>query len=360
MICITSIYLKNSVKKFKFLIVALSVIFFNLKSNSQNNKYLDYYSNINKAELLILDSNYVESCFFYKKAFKTVPVGFGKDYYNAAICAAYTNDEDLLLECFSQLALKGVSLNYIKKHIAWKYIKNHTILSFFEINIFDKCRNKYLKEKNITLNKELSQIFEIDQDIHLKKYKDEAQRHTNNLFKLDSLINIYGFPSEELIGLGDTMEVVPLFLNVLYSRYAKEYKNNKFFNILKEATLNGKLPPALAAFYMSSLLPTFELETTVAYKVLMDSSQLKDLNLTSKINKWVYPIYSENHLQKINKNRKEIGWEDFLSYQRKVIYNLKYHKFILSLIGGLSIYQCNSQYLAEKYLNNIRIIEDIE
>ncbi len=329
-------------------------------SYSQTNNYSSYYSAISKAELAILDSNYTESYFFYKKAFKTVSSGFAKDYFNAAICAAYAQDKNGVVSCFSQLALKGVSLAYLKEHLAWKYLKNDTILAFFEKRIFEQCRKKYLSEKNLLLKDKLLNIFHIDQDIILKKYPDAPKRHFNNIQTLDSLINIYGFPSEDIIGVGDSLETSPSFLNILYNDYAKYYEDNKFFNIVKMAAIDGKLHPSLTAFYMSSLKPVFELEATAVYKVSIDSSQVNDLNIKAKINKWVFPIYSESHLLKINNNRKEIGWEDFLSYQKKVIFNLKYPKFIFSLSGGASIYICNQEYIAERYLANVDIIEGVK
>ncbi|AYQ34382.1 hypothetical protein [Runella sp. SP2] len=320
---------------------------------------LEYYSKINEAELAILDSNYSKSCSYYRDAFKINNSSFAKDYYNAAIVAAYVKDTNLIIHCFSQLARKGVCLSYLKKQHSWSLFKENYDLSYFEKIQFQKFREDYLKSTNFYLKRKLDNIYETNQDILLKNYPDSHQRHINNINELDSLIRVFGFPSEELIGVGDSLEVSPMYLYSIYNLDTQGYKNNIFFDLLKKATIHGKIHPGVSSFYLSLLNPLFELEKTAVYKIVTsDTLIMSQDDYKSKINKWVYPIYPENYLQKINKNRQEIGWEDFLTYQRKVIYNLKNNNFIFSLNGGLSTYQCDTEYVAQKYLNNVQIIEN--
>ncbi len=67
--------------------VSVSILTLTGSVLAQNNKFIDYYSITNLAELKVVDSLYADALITYESGFKLVPFPFAHDYYNAAVCA---------------------------------------------------------------------------------------------------------------------------------------------------------------------------------------------------------------------------------------------------------------------------------
>ena len=77
--------------------------------SSQIDYTKSYYKLINQAEMKIVEDNYNEAVDLYLKAFKAVPYGFVKDYYNATVCAIKIEKFDTSFILLDSLVSKGVS-----------------------------------------------------------------------------------------------------------------------------------------------------------------------------------------------------------------------------------------------------------
>ncbi len=66
-----------------------------------------YFSEINLAELAIVDSNYPVALQHYKNAFDILPNSFGRDIYNAALLGCIMKDTSFAVTYMNKLAYTG-------------------------------------------------------------------------------------------------------------------------------------------------------------------------------------------------------------------------------------------------------------
>lgn len=193
-------------RKFIFLFICLI-------SNSlfsQDNNYIQYHQEIVNARLAIADENFEKSLFYYQNAFSLVNVAFKIDLMNAAKCGALSHNDSLMYLYIESSLKKGLSfLNYKNDTITfkdyintpkWMEIENKS--SFYKKEFESKINKRYIEL--------LDSLDKKDQYYRRKKTfmgigktnKFKYMRYQDSLIAiaLDSLRNLWGYPSDKNIG----------------------------------------------------------------------------------------------------------------------------------------------------------------
>jgi len=186
--------------------VFLFLFFFceNLSSQTKNSNIAEYYSAINRAELLIVDDRYADA----KKLYDSVSVdklNF-KDLFNYYLVALELNDTNTAVTTCEAMASRGVKSQFFSSSVFKPFKDLHSFNTIKEIA--DKTFAK-LKDKNAPLIKVLDSLYKLDQEVF--NYRSEhkffdffpdslSQINDNNVKKQLSVINEYGFPSERKLG----------------------------------------------------------------------------------------------------------------------------------------------------------------
>lgn len=259
-----------------------------------------YHPIINEAELAIVDTSYYEALDFYKEAFANVKKPFAKDYYNAAICAAMVGKMPTVFDYLEKIIEKGYPSDSLRKDVFFHYVadtcknwkKFEQQMKLVKPNINQEVRDslnilytlstkilytpltselrefiqkyKSLTEFKTKVNgrdttfqmriattdslyyfEKLPENLKLQQD-SLRKINDikysEALTLTSK--KLSQLIDFYGFPDENLIGLSSFDYSI---LNPINGRFAIASRNyndlifNKSIaiNLLSSSSLNN-------------------------------------------------------------------------------------------------------------------------
>jgi hypothetical protein len=174
--------------------------------------YLDYYNQINKAKLLVVDSNYSESVLVYQKTFDDYGFEYARDCINA-LEISFLTSQDSLTGYFMECALKrGVPISY--------FINNKKLTVFKTTQYWDllvqnapTLNEEYQTQINTEIRNEINQMFEKDQRIRKRYYhwsnllfRSFIAKKWNNLNtkQVNRIIEItaqFGFPGEKLIGI---------------------------------------------------------------------------------------------------------------------------------------------------------------
>jgi hypothetical protein len=215
-----------------------------------------YHPIINSAELAIVDTNYYEALDYYKAAFDNVKKPFAKDYYNAAICAAMVGKMPTVFDYLEKIVEKGYPSDSLRKDAFFKYVadtckvwkKFESQMRLVKPDINQELRdslksyhNLITKEPYTPLTAELrtfykenfkqirdtvliggrkevySQVIFADSLFFFRNLPDNLKKQQDSIRKINdfkasinmrlafhktlNLIDTYGFPDENLVGL---------------------------------------------------------------------------------------------------------------------------------------------------------------
>lgn len=334
--------------------------FFILHSTANSQNYLDYYKTTNKAENQILQENFDSASFFYKKAFKQ-NYGFGKDYYNAAICAVKTNKQKLSKRYIFELANKGLNINYLKQNIVLNSFFNDDKEN--EVKYMKKYDNFYTRNKII--RRKLDSLSEVDQLIRKRKnsyqnsdfYKKELRQvdSSNTKYLLQLIDELGHFPSENIIGLGDSISHSPSFDLLIWHQADRTKQSFNFANMLEKAVLNGNILPERASILMQLNDGSKNFQNDIVYKVIFSNDSLL-LENQKKNNQWLYKEWILNK-KGLNEFRYSIGLCSIGEYLNKVKYQLsKKQLFIFFSQITFPTYYISHFETANQLLNNGRML----
>lgn len=297
-------------KQFQKLLFFLVLISFS--ANSQLN-YIDYHTVIAKAENHILDKKYKEAFHLYDSVFKIYPNHFSKDLYNAAICAARSNQSDNSTEYLMELSNYGYNTFIINK-ITFKS-KSSTLKWRVFKRQYKKNLKAKLKERN--QNKDylfFEELFRKDQFFRMKKgsysvYGDTINKIDSiNISELKKNILLNGYPTDKVLmpNFGSTSN---LYFVV---RHAYQNKDYTLTEMLYDEVKKGNLHPYVFAELEDKkynlqkigdkycVLTYFKIEGKIIERKL-NSDKIKDYNL----------------------NRASIGLESLEMYKKKLFYKFK-------------------------------------
>lgn len=326
--------------RFLVVIILLSV---NFLVNAQEVNYLKtYYPEINKAEIAIMNGNYKDALDSYQQAFKAVPRGFMKDYFNAAVCATYLGDASNTYLYLLEVAGKGISLDFVKDEVAFMGIQQDPDWRNFELKYLERKRKFDTQLNKVYVNK-LNKIVERDAWFRQKDgvaFADTVVKiDKQNALELDYLIEKYGFPSEDVIGCGEGgMPVIQYpFYNII-RRQTTENQTVNFSNQLLKAMRAGKISPHSVSHIMASINGIDSFFSRNLYKIVTDNTpDFQNVPFKDKLNKWVFRHLSKEDEQSINQLRLQNGMESLSDYRRKILFSLKDNRFLFpyKIFGGM-------------------------
>ncbi len=192
--------------------VTITIVFITITYLSFSQDYLGYYESINKAKLLSIDSNYLESSLLYQKTFEIYDFEFARDCINAAEVSIALRHDNLTFY-FIKCALKrGIPLSYFDKKPKFNGFKS----THYWSSILDSAglfKKEFESSINNEIRNEINKMFTEDQQIREKYYKwwnfplkplISKKWKVLNEKQVDRIIDItrlYGFPGESLIGI---------------------------------------------------------------------------------------------------------------------------------------------------------------
>jgi hypothetical protein len=179
---------------------------------AQRYSYLDYHTQIVKAEQHIVNRQFNESLDIYLRLSEKYEHIFLRDIKVAAQLSAYTNDAKKLFFFLDKGLRKGWSLKDIRKHSHINKFKSGKQWRTLEDNE-ENYEKRFNESINLHLRREMKEMFIEDQKRALRvaltpgrKWRD---RYTNKKFvpnnrrqvrSISEIIDQHGYPGEKIIG----------------------------------------------------------------------------------------------------------------------------------------------------------------
>lgn len=310
--------------------VYISLFFLSITKISFGQDYIDYHKLINKAEIKIVESDFENSLNHYQKAFELIDKPFAKDLYNASLCSAKSNNDSITYLLVKQQVQKGIPLKFFKS----KYYKHFKKSNFWETLKRDEKTLIRLAKLNVNqdyLNK-LKELEKLDQKIRKRKYgypmSDTIRKVDSlNMLKLVSLIDKFGYPSENVIGINNPKKTWKKPQNIVLKHYFQSIANgivNKdvLGNRLSSALKNGDICPV-----QYSIWEDFRYKAVIRrhkygiYAVVLQNGKFRKNEL--------------NNIDEINKYRIEIGIGTYDEYVSKIIFQENQNEFYFGIDEGI-------------------------
>ncbi len=293
----------------RFFFITTIFIFFISSSFSQN--FIQYNQLVNKAELSVIDSNYIKALDYYQNAFELVPFPYTTDYYNALLCAVFTDNFDIAFEYLYKLVDKGIEFQSFTENKYLEPLYDDKRWLDFE-KYYNTNRERIINSFNQELKAEFDGMLERDQKSNKARYKDpnieykfDSTIYANSI-RIKEIVNTYGFPNEEMIGVnnfrGNTFESVLLFHYFQVSVRKNMPDTVTILPILITAIQEGKLNYKNFIAY---------LEDNSVNRYGSNIAYLIDTNI-------VFLNIDSASIAVINHNRKEIGLESLEESKKKV------------------------------------------
>ena len=329
--------------------------------NAQVDYTKSYYNLVNQAEIKIIEDNYNEAVDLYLKAFKTVPNGFVRDYYNATVCAIKIAKYDTTFFLLDSLVTKGVGKSIFTTYSVFNPLKKKPKWQLFLSN-FDKNRQVFLNKKNVELERILKGIQYSDQEFRAKpnsyqEYTDTIKKiDKNNVRILKQLIEKYGFPNERLIGRENPKEDnIPSFI-VFFHQCQKMSENREdydFTSIQIEAVKKGELDPHFLAKWLT--LQAKPENNLGGWGICQINSP------NGKKSSFVVVKTTPQQKEDINKKRLVYGLETLEEFNKKAVFALKESEktkvFAFEQYSHLSIFNLGDAKDYDKIFNKMESIE---
>lgn len=283
-----------------------------LKSNSQIPVgYQEYVSNINNAELSAIDHNYNKALKYYEDAFVYQNV-FGKDYYNAAVCAVYEKKHSLAIKYIKLVIAKGYALDSIKTSAVFR--------DFFTNQDFEVLNRVPVNEYDKDLKIELDSMTFYDQFFRKKDprnymhsvYADTVRAiDSMNVIKLKKIINSNGFPSEFQIGLEPgNLFFYKWFLIIMHQGNGSPTFFYNFSKLILVAMQKGDIWSHFGLYLYTR---------SCGIDSLFGSGSIFKITNGKNV-KYSYMAFDKGVEEKYNLNRRQYGLESLGDYRKKFIY----------------------------------------
>jgi hypothetical protein len=175
--------------------------------------YYDYYENINKAKLSIIEDSLEKAMDHYFETFEKFDFVFARDCFNALEIASALGDNDKVDYFLRRCLKQGIDLNILEKDSILTDFKKTDAWSEILLDK-DSLRGIYERNVNWDIRKEINGMFAKDQEI-----RELAHKNRFNIFRIKKLnkqfeevdrkfvlrilaiTKEYGFPGEKLIGI---------------------------------------------------------------------------------------------------------------------------------------------------------------
>lgn len=243
----------------------INCLFFCLFSSIATAQTYEIYLNrISVAEMLITQNKFKEAIDAYDVAFANWKTPFALDYYNAMLCATYTNDYVHLKKMAEQLVLLGCNLDFFEKQnklIPFRCRKEY--LDF--VKEYSDLRNRFEKKCNKKLRAKIEEMNARDQywRVQDRNYKimPEKTYHEDDLI-MQGVLPMFrkNYPNEYEVGVWVEQDTVlsnldGLFIIILHNYQdlgAERYLAKRLaFDVtkkLRNLLSTGKIHPQMFAY----------------------------------------------------------------------------------------------------------------
>lgn len=316
----------TTIKKIFFGIIFLWIGTTGCKKNIIKHNVIKYYNAINKAELFICAHQLDSALLYYDTAFINIASPFAIDVNNALTCAVIEKNHKIAQQYAKILIHKGCSLSFFTKRFLHKDFVNSKEFKELETD-YANLNQLYQTKINKDLIAELNFMFKRDQ-AHRGANGDTDKMlkvDDENKVRLSTIINQYGFPTEDKIGLTITNDtfINDANINIIFRHYFQN--GNKY---LKDTLLHFVKNGDLHASNLGSWLGTRP-DYPIGQSVL------------ASFNDTLYQYMYPGIMATIEENRKELLLESREDLVTKTIFeycdNLKDHFYITEIILPNSI-----------------------
>ncbi len=202
-----------------------------------------YYELIEQAENHIIMNEYAKAAKKYENCYELNDNMFGVDLYNALLCNVYLK---------KWIACEFWSTKLINKGVKIGFFNSKPFIDFKKTKEWSHIEKKYLDNKSIIntgYKRELDSLLIEDQKIYCSiptgdiTYNKAKEKTETVEEKFIILINKYGYPTEEKVGLhiyNDTIiSFVPTFDALI--RHGYQSNNSKLLEIFNKSLENGEM-----------------------------------------------------------------------------------------------------------------------
>jgi hypothetical protein len=302
----------------------------------------------------LIEDNLYQALKNYTKAFDETGDGQLKDYFNAAVCATYLGDANNTYKYLKKTAEKGLSLDFVKSEVAFQAIQKDPEWRDFELLFLSERRDSEDK-----INKKLKNVLDIlvaranlFRAKNSETYADTiAMIDADNAFILDSLMTEFGFPGENEIGIGEGG--YPLIQYPFYEIIKLQVPHVQvvnFSNKIITGVRNGRITPHLASILLRHTNDSDDYFSRFIYMIKMDESLSNEP--IEKVNQWVHAELTEEDERRFNELRFNFGLETLEDYQRKILFSLQDHRFLLPYKTFANIWYARDAEIAAQFLEN--------
>jgi hypothetical protein len=348
--------------KFSFLILIATIGVSGTSLGQLKEPMKVYYYHVNKAELAIIAGNYSVALSNYDSAFSENTAPFAKDSYNAAICYTLLKKYEKCDPLLRGILEKGYSIEKLKLEPSFReYFKTE-----FGSNLLKYAQTKPF-HFNTKLRHSLDSLAKMDQLFRIKEgkyvvYGDTIRKiDRSNVAFLNKIIEQYGFPGENIIGVADSSLTNPPYgIIIIHQTAGAKNRVFDYSDIVKRAILEGEVD-AKSTIYLLSRSMEKDLYGTFdggVVRFVVDSAASADSQYSTKDTEytnstWYIVALSESKLAKINAARKEVGLENLDEYRRKIIFSMTNKQFVLGLNSGANTYIVSKKEEVENFSKNL-------
>lgn len=314
-----------------------------------------YYTNINRAELLICEDKYHEALPYYDSAFRAMPPWI-TDMSNAIQCAIDANDTARVRSNLMLLLRKGIrfvqpNTPLYNRIYAFSAEVKQIINSYDRPFLCQKVDTAFINELTVRLRE--------DQYINRKRISMYEQRYTNltaqayidsfsmvllkNGVWLKDWILKNGYPKEECYYYPSADSDPLHIISILLVHYFSEHWT--FFYTLKDCVYKGEYHPIELASHIMRHTPVKRehFKELGHYCYLFMGDSLESIQY--------------NKMEEIEKNRAELLLQPYNDYLKKVDYYFKHgtDKYDFRTFLGVMNWtnaETLEKYLDEKYRHN--------
>ncbi|WP_448635428.1 hypothetical protein [Pedobacter panaciterrae] len=212
-----------------------------------------YYSNKNKAELAIIDSNYSEALVFYKKAFSYKQPN-ARELYNSFVVAYLLKDTINTQNFYNALALHGLEKEKfeLSKNFGRTIVKDDFYI-YISRN-YDSLYQRSAKTQMPKWGRILDSLYKVDQRVRSTKSDNIASVDSLNRTFLSKHISKHGFPGFNQVGFYDKMLGGQAYspTTFWFVMWHARYQYVALDNVAFQGVMSGDFPPEDYALLMDT------------------------------------------------------------------------------------------------------------
>lgn len=240
----------------------------------QGQNYIPYYNLVNEGNKLLYHKKYQEAADQYEKAMKLVKYVHCDTYTAAAIAQSHLNQYKKATAYLEKSIVQG----------GWTYVQIKGARfqdEFAATPAYQQLTSEDASLVKVQINAiyvhQLDSLYHIDQEIIRKdgKHQESAMYSDSlNFAALLKLIDKYGFPSEQIVGLAAAHQA-----EIIIHHNARLPQNEAYWPLWQDAVKKGELNPEVYAWMYDQYLAWFKKETPYFYHCIAPIDKLSKAEL---------------------------------------------------------------------------------